>query len=209
MSLTYQERQVIRDFSLTVSGGSSVALMGKSGSGKSSVLSMVLGLLKPDSGEIRVGAIDVIRASQRSLTAMRRTRIGVVFQSGELVEDLTPVENVAVAGMLGGQSRDQATAEAVSWLSKLGVPTDVVRTSDLSGGEQQRVAVARALMGGPSLLIADEPTASLDSDTRDQIADAIFALPAQTGAALIIATHDRDVAARADRTVHLEEGDRS
>ncbi|GAB2690155.1 ATP-binding cassette domain-containing protein [Barrientosiimonas humi] len=90
----------------------------------------------------------------------------------------------------------------------IGVPTQAARTSDLSGGEQQRVAVARALMGNPQLLLADEPTASLDSDTRDQIAEIIFALPQQTGAALVVATHDRDVAARADHVVRLEDGSR-
>lgn len=205
LSLTFGGRAVLRDFSLAVARGSSLALMGKSGSGKSSVLSIMLGLLRPDAGEVRVDDTDVLRASQRELTRMRRRNIGVVFQSGELLEDLTPVENVMVAGMLAGQQRAEARDEASQWLLRLGVPTDVARTSDLSGGEQQRVAVARALMGSPQLLIADEPTASLDSDTRDQIAEVIFALPQQTGAALVVATHDRDVAARADRLVRLEE----
>ncbi|BDZ58904.1 ABC transporter ATP-binding protein [Barrientosiimonas endolithica] len=172
------------------------------------MLSIMLGLLRPDSGQVRVGAIDVMHASQSALTRMRRSEVGVVFQSGELVEDLTPVENVMVAGMLAGQHRSQAHDEAARWLSTLGVPTQAARTSDLSGGEQQRVAVARALMGNPQLLLADEPTASLDSDTRDQIAEIIFALPQQTGAALVVATHDRDVAARADHVVRLEDGSR-
>nr|WP_246497084.1 ABC transporter ATP-binding protein [Sphaerisporangium rubeum] len=191
---------------LTVEPGNSVAVTGPSGSGKTTLLMSVLGLVKPDEGAIRVAGQDITRMRGRALAAHRRTHLGVVFQFGELLPELSPVENVALAAMLAGRDHRRAFAAAEDLLGELGVPLEGTSTGLLSGGERQRTAVARALITEPAVLLADEPTGSLDRTSRESVADLLFSLPARRGCALVVVTHDPAVADRADRLMRLDMG---
>ncbi|MEV5606798.1 ABC transporter ATP-binding protein [Streptomyces sp. NPDC052225] len=195
-------RTLLDGVSLRIAAGESVAVMGASGSGKSTLLMCVLGLLRPRSGVVRVAGVDQGRLSRAALARHRRDTIGMVFQFGELLSELTPVENVALAGLLAGKRGAEAHREAAELLAELGVPQDAA-TGTLSGGERQRAAVARALVNEPTLLLADEPTGSLDARHRDAVADLLYRLPRQRGCGLLLVTHDSDVARRADRCVQL------
>ncbi|NJP99336.1 ABC transporter ATP-binding protein [Streptomyces zingiberis] len=198
-------RVLLDEAELTVRAGESVAVTGASGSGKSTLLMCVLGLVRPAAGTVRVAGVDVTRLRPRRLARHRRAHVGAVFQFGELLPELTPVENVAVAALLAGVGRAEAFARAGELLSRLGVAARVP-TAELSGGERQRTAVARALVNRPSLLLADEPTGALDETNRDAVCELLFGLPARTGCGLLVVTHDPAVAARADRTVRLSGG---
>ncbi|MFE9796915.1 ABC transporter ATP-binding protein [Streptomyces goshikiensis] len=181
--LTYSvgDRTLMKELDLTVPSGQSIAVMGPSGSGKSTLLSMVLGLIPAQAGRIDIAGRELTGLRGPALARLRRERIGMVFQFGELLPELTPVENVAIAALLAGTERDTAYERAQSLLDDLGVPVGQTPTADLSGGERQRTAIARALIGSPALLLADEPTGALDHATKLQVCDLLFALPAQRG----------------------------
>ncbi|GHF62404.1 lipoprotein-releasing system ATP-binding protein LolD [Streptomyces mashuensis] len=206
--LDYQiaDRKLLSGLDLTVHTGESVAVMGPSGSGKSSLLSLALGLIKPQAGQLRVCGTDLVGLSPAQVTRLRRQHIGMVFQFGELLPELMPIENVALPALLSGKRKEPSYQQARRLLEELGVPVDGVATAELSGGERQRAAVARALMESPSLLLADEPTGALDEDSRNHVADVLFATPGQRGCGLLVVTHDRAVAARADRVLYLQHG---
>ncbi|MFD6181394.1 ABC transporter ATP-binding protein [Streptomyces goshikiensis] len=206
--LTYSvgDRTLMKELDLTVRSGQSIAVMGPSGSGKSTLLSMVLGLIPAQAGRIDIAGRELTGLRGPALARLRRERIGMVFQFGELLPELTPVENVAIAALLAGTERDTAYEQAQSLLDDLGVPVGQTPTADLSGGERQRTAIARALIGSPALLLADEPTGALDHATKLQVCDLLFALPAQRGCGMLLATHDAEVAARADVVLHLHDG---
>ncbi|KPC65224.1 ABC transporter ATP-binding protein [Streptomyces chattanoogensis] len=199
-------RRLLDGLELTVSDGESVAVMGPSGSGKSTLLSILLGLVRPDAGSVVVAGRDVVALRGRRLAEHRRKHMGMVFQFGELLPELSPVENVALAALLDGVDRDRAYGDSRRLLEELGVPVTETATSELSGGERQRVAVARALIGSPALLLADEPTGALDETSRDHVAEMLFAVPAARGCGLLVVTHDPAVAHRADRVMHVEQG---
>ncbi|MFC9465104.1 ABC transporter ATP-binding protein [Streptomyces coelicoflavus] len=198
-------RSLLAGAELTVPAGSSVSVMGPSGSGKSTLLMCVMGLIRPQSGRVEVVGQDVTRLSARALAAHRRRHVGMVFQFGELLPELTPVENVMIASLLAGDAVSEARSRAESLLTRLGVP-EATATQDLSGGERQRVAVARALVNTPELLLADEPTGALDGEQRESVADLLFSTPREHGCALVVVTHDPMVAGRADVRLHLHEG---
>lgn len=199
-------RSLLDGVDLEARRGTSTVVTGPSGSGKSTLLSLILGLSAPDSGSIRVAGQEITRMRRRKLAALRSREIGMVFQHGELLPELTPVDNVALAGLLAGMGGAEAADRARTLLSELDVATAAETTAELSGGEHQRTAVARALITGPALLLADEPTGALDPDNRDKVADILFGLPARRGCALVVVTHDRDLAARGDRVLHLRDG---
>ncbi|MFB7089679.1 ABC transporter ATP-binding protein [Streptomyces sp. NPDC056296] len=198
-------RSLLAGADLTVPAGSSVSVMGPSGSGKSTLLMCVMGLIRPQSGRVEVVGQDVTRLSARALAAHRRRHVGMVFQFGELLPELTPAENVMIASLLAGDAVAEARSRAESLLTRLGVP-EATATRDLSGGERQRVAVARALVNMPELLLADEPTGALDGEQREAVADLLFSTPREHGCALVVVTHDPMVAGRADVRLHLHEG---
>ncbi|MFE0174676.1 ABC transporter ATP-binding protein [Streptomyces sp. NPDC059002] len=200
------DRLLFTEVDLRLKAGESVSATGASGSGKSTLLMCILGLVKPDAGIVRIAGADVGRMSARALAQHRRDHIGMVFQFGELLPELSPVENVALAGLLSGMHRTEAYDRAADLLNELGVPTRSGSTATLSGGERQRTAVARALINDPSLLLADEPTGSLDQAHRDSVADLLFELPRSRGCALLLVTHDPAIARRADRQVTLADG---
>ncbi|MBZ3906828.1 ABC transporter ATP-binding protein [Streptomyces griseiscabiei] len=199
------ERRLLAGADLTVPAGRSVSVMGPSGSGKSTLLMCLMGLIRPESGLVEVMGEDLARMSSRALATHRRRHIGMVFQFGELLPELTPVENVMIASLLSGDPVTAARSRAEELLDGLGVPLGTA-TQDLSGGERQRVAVARALVNTPELLLADEPTGSLDGDHRGAVADLLFRTPRDHGCALVVVTHDPVVASRADMRLHLDEG---
>lgn len=205
LTVSFGDRRVLDGVSLELGPGESTAIVGRSGSGKSTLLSCLLGLRRPDSGRIEVNGT-AMQAGRRSAARLRREEIGMIFQGGELLAELSPVENVMIAGLLGGLSEREARSRSAELLTQLQVPDRVSTVASFSGGEQQRVAIARALVNQPALLLADEPTASLDDETKLQVAELLHTLPDLYGCALVIVTHDRQVAATCERILRLRGG---
>ncbi|GAA2839708.1 ABC transporter ATP-binding protein [Kitasatospora paracochleata] len=199
---------LVRAVNLTVAAGESVAVVGRSGSGKSTLLT-VLGLLsRPDRGRITVAGRDTATLGDRPLSALRNGAIGFVFQNYSLLAHLDAAENVALPLNHGprvpGREVRARTADA---LAAVGLAERArSRPRQLSGGEQQRVAIARALVRDPSLVLADEPTGALDTATADRVLATLTGVTARRGAALVVVTHDREVAMRMDRVLRLEDG---
>ncbi|MET9516431.1 ABC transporter ATP-binding protein [Streptomyces sp. NPDC002994] len=198
-------RELFTTLDLDVRAGESVAITGPSGSGKSTLLSCVLGLVRPAGGTVEVAGTDVTRLRGAALARHRSSKIGMVFQFGELLPELSPVDNVALAALLAGVPKDTAYRRAHELLEELGVPLTGA-SEQLSGGERQRTAVARALINSPALLLADEPTGALDAVARERVADVLFAMPGRHDCGLLLVTHDPAVAARADRVLALGDG---
>ncbi|WP_409468681.1 ABC transporter ATP-binding protein [Streptomyces sp. HC307] len=191
---------------LSVAAGHSVAVTGPSGSGKSTLLMCLLGLAEPKSGSIDIAGEDITRMRAGRVAKHRRDNIGMVFQFAELLHELSPVENVALAALLAGRDRKDAFRRAEELLDELGVPARGTATADLSGGERQRAAVARALVNEPALLLADEPTGALDEENRDSVGQLLFSLPQRWNCGLLVVTHDHSIAARADEHLELRQG---
>jgi len=190
--------------SLRVGRGESVALVGPSGCGKSTLLNLIAAVDRPDGGRIAVCGLDLERASEKELTLLRRRRIGVVFQAFHLLPNLTATENVSLPLALDGAS-DPARVETL--LTRVGLERRLHHyPSQLSGGEEQRVAIARALVHAPSLVVADEPTGNLDSRSGAEVLALMDELRREAGVSLVLATHDREVAGRADRRIGLRDG---
>ena len=191
---------------LEIEAGASVALVGPSGSGKSTLLNLIGGLDRPTSGEIWVDGENVARASARRLVEHRRTRIGFIFQSFNLLAHRTALENVEVPLMISGLNRRERQSRARELLERMGLgPRTDHRPSQLSGGEQQRVAIARALANRPAILLADEPTGNLDSATGAEVMQLLRELKSG-GLTIILVTHDMTVASYMDRIVRLRDG---
>ncbi len=196
---------VLRGVSLAVSAGETVALLGPSGSGKSSLLAVLAGLERADGGSLSVGGQDFMRLSEDALAAARRGRIGVVLQAFHLLPTMTALENVAtpmeLAGVRDAAPAARAALDAVGLAHRMGH-----YPAQLSGGEQQRVAIGRALAPRPVLVFADEPTGNLDHANGEAVAELLFAQVAEAGATLLLVTHDEALAARCGRIVRLEDG---
>jgi putative ABC transport system ATP-binding protein len=201
-------RQVVLDRADAVfEAGEFTAVVGRSGSGKSTLLKLIGALTSPDSGAIRHGAHDLARMSESELTLFRRRELGFVFQFFNLVPTLTVRENVLLPLALNRVARARATDRVAGLLQQLGVAACADRLPDqLSGGEQQRVAIARALAHKPSLVVTDEPTGNLDTDTADEVLELLVSSCREHRATLIMATHNREAAARADRVVRIAAG---
>jgi len=205
VTLALGETRILHGIDLAVARGESLALLGASGSGKSSLLAVLTGLERAGGGQVRVAGLDLGALDEDALARARRGRIGIVLQAFHLLPTMTARENVAVPMELAGiaDAADRATAELVA--VGLGHRLDHY-PSQLSGGEQQRVAIARALGPRPPLVFADEPTGNLDATTGIQIMDLLFDRRAATGATLVIVTHDPALADRCDRIVTLADG---
>jgi putative ABC transport system ATP-binding protein len=197
----------LHDASFAIDAGEVVAVMGPSGSGKSTLLHCLAGISVPDRGRVLYGDIDLGAASDARRSALRRTDIGFVFQFGQLVPELTAVENVALPLRLNGVARRTAEATATEWLGRLEV-ADVARKTPgrISGGQGQRVAVARALATRPRVLFADEPTGALDSLNGERVMELLTEAARDTGAAVVLVTHEARVAAYSDREVVVRDG---
>ena len=198
---------VLDGASLEIAAGEVVALVGPSGSGKSTLLHIAGLLEKPDSGDISLNGAAIAKNDDAARTALRLKHIGFVYQFHNLLPEFTAQENIAMPLRLNGQGRKEAEAQATALLMTLGLAERTTHLpSQLSGGEQQRVAIARALAAQPTLILADEPTGSLDGQAGDKVAELLFAEARKQGAAVLLATHDTELAARADRIVRLKDG---
>jgi putative ABC transport system ATP-binding protein len=196
---------ILKGISLAVARGESVGLVGPSGSGKSTLLMVMAGLERPDSGTVAVAGTDITKLDEDSLARFRGRHAGIVFQSFHLIPTMTALENVAVPLELAGDrdAFDKAAAELQA--VGLGARLDHY-PAQMSGGEQQRTALARAVAGRPEILFADEPTGNLDETTGRSIIELMFAKQTERGATLILVTHDRALAERCDRVVRLRSG---
>ncbi|MFE3072646.1 ABC transporter ATP-binding protein [Streptomyces sp. NPDC059247] len=193
--------------SFALRAGEVVAVMGPSGSGKSTLLHCLAGIVRPDAGTITYGGRELTALSDTARSSLRRTDFGFVFQFGQLVPELTCVENVALPLRLGGEKRKPAEAKAAEWLARLEVE-DIAgkRPGEISGGQGQRVAVARALVAAPRVIFADEPTGALDSLNGERVMRLLTEASRDTGAAVVLVTHEARVAAYSDREVVVRDG---
>jgi putative ABC transport system ATP-binding protein len=208
----YRDTPAVRGVSLHVERGEILAVTGPSGSGKSTLLLCLAGVLRPDAGEVRLvadgGAERVISAEgEAARSRLRRTRFGVLFQFGQLVPELTAAENVALPLLLEGSRRRPALTIARDWLDRFGLGDAArIRPTELSGGEAQRVAVARAMVTEPEVLFADEPTGALDSLAGERVLGQLVRVAREARTSVVLVTHDARVAAHADREVILRDG---
>ena len=198
--------EVLRGIDLEIGAGESVALLGPSGSGKSSLMALLSGLERAGGGTLTVAGEDFAALDEDALARARRGRIGVVLQAFHLLPTMTALENVATPLELAGAARDAETRAAAE-LTAVGLGHRLNHyPAQLSGGEQQRVAIARATVTAPAILFADEPTGNLDGATGGQIMDLLFARAGETGATLVVITHDPALAARCARVIELADG---
>jgi putative ABC transport system ATP-binding protein len=205
--LSFGETPALRGASLTVRKGEIVAVMGPSGSGKSTLLHCLAGILVPEQGQVWFGGQRLDALSDERRSALRRDRFGFVFQSGQLVPELTAEQNVALPLLLSGTRRRPAMAAARKWFPALGLDgLEGRRSGELSGGQAQRVALARGLVAGPEVLFADEPTGSLDSVSGELVMDLLTAAAREHGTTVVLVTHDARVAAYANREVVVRDG---
>ncbi len=197
--------EILKGVDFVISPGERVAVVGPSGSGKSSLIAVAAGLERPTSGHVRLLGQDLARLDEDGRARLRRGKVSLVFQAFHLLPNMTAEENVAAPLEIAGEAG--ATRTAREWLDRVGLSGRLTHyPHQLSGGEQQRVALARALAARPTLLFADEPTGNLDGANATAVADMMLALIAETSAAMVLVTHDEALAARADRTVRMADG---
>ncbi len=205
--LSFGETPALRGATVSVATGEILAIMGPSGSGKSTLLHCLAGILVPGSGEIHFDGRRVDTLGETDRSALRRDHFGFVFQFGQLVPELTAEENVALPLLLGGVRRSAALKEVRPWFGRLDLDgLEQRRSGELSGGQAQRVALARGLVARPEVLFADEPTGSLDSLTGEHVMDLLVATAREQGTTVILVTHEARVAAYATREVIVRDG---
>ena len=204
---SFGQTPALRGASIAVGPGEIVAVMGPSGSGKSTLLHCLAGILTPDEGEVWFAGQRLDTMSETRRSELRRDKFGFVFQSGQLVPELTAEENVALPLLLGGTRRAAALAEARAWFGRLGLDgLGHRRSGELSGGQAQRLALARGMVTRPQVLFADEPTGSLDSVSGEMVMSLMTRAAREQGSTVILVTHDARVAAYADREVIVRDG---
>lgn len=196
---------ILRGVSLQVAHRETVAILGPSGAGKSTLLAIIGGLEQADSGTVQIDGVEIGRMSESALAVFRRDAIGIVFQAFHLIPTMTAVENVAVPLELAGKANARETATQALEAVGLGARLQHY-PSQLSGGEQQRTALARAMAPAPKLVLADEPTGNLDGETGRVVIDRLFTLCREQGTALILVSHDENIARRCDRVLHIADG---
>lgn len=198
---------VLRNLNLKIERGESVAILGASGAGKSTLLHIMGTLDHPSSGSLLYDGTDVFQWNERKLAQFRNGKIGFVFQFHHLLPEFTSLENTIMPALVGGLSKQKARARAEIILNDVGLGDRMAhKPGELSGGEQQRVAVARALMMGPEVLLADEPTGNLDTETGEKIEDILLDLNRTKGITLIVVTHNQALAQRMSRSIGLKDG---
>lgn len=198
---------VLRGLSLQLARGEALALTGRSGSGKSTLLNVVSGIARPDSGSVRIDGNDVHALTEQARTLLRRRHVGFVYQFFNLIDTLSVLDNVLLPLELDGRADEVGRARAAALLAEVGLADRAASFPDrLSGGERQRVALVRALVHQPALVLADEPTGNLDDETGRVVMDLIHHLVRRAGHSLILVTHSHEVAAHADRTLTLVDG---
>ena len=200
--------QVLRGIDLDIEKGEIVSIVGPSGAGKTTLLQIMGTLDKPDQGTVVFDGLDVNTLSQKKLSQFRNQHIGFVFQFHQLLPEFTALENVMIPAFIGGTGRREAQQRAVELLTFMGLQDRAThKPNELSGGEKQRVAVARALVNRPTVVMADEPSGSLDSQNKEELHRLFFDLRQQYGQTFVIVTHDEALAAMTDRTIHLKDGE--
>ena len=204
---SFGKLQVLKGIDLHIDKGEVVNIVGPSGAGKTTLLQIIGTLDKPDTGSIVIDNIDVSRLSQKKLADFRNLHIGFVFQFHQLLPEFTALENIMIPAFIAGKSRKEAKARAEELLQFMGLADRAShKPNELSGGEKQRVAVARALVNNPSVILADEPSGSLDSKNKAELHQLFFDLRDQFGQTFVIVTHDESLAALTDRSIHMKDG---
>ena len=203
----YGDLEVLRGVDLDIAQGEIVSIVGPSGAGKTTLLQIIGTLDSPQQGEVRYEGKDVLKLKDRELAHFRNRNIGFVFQFHQLLPEFTMLENVAIPALLGGDPRDNAYTRARQLLERMHLADRLNhKPSQLSGGECQRVAVARALINSPKVILADEPSGSLDTQNKQELHRLFFELRDELGQTFIIVTHDESLASQADRTLHMRDG---
>ena len=206
-TLGSQELEVLRGIDVRVRRGESLVIVGASGAGKSTLLHLLGGLDAPSAGDVSLDGASLFAMSKAARTKLRNERIGFVFQSYNLLPELDALENVCLPALLQPRTRDGVMERGMELLKAVGLGARMEhQPAELSGGEQQRVAVARALMNRPSLVLADEPTGNLDSKTGESILDLLWRLREESGTTLVMVTHDEHVATRGERVLEIADG---
>ena len=199
--------QVLKGIDLHINKGEIVSIVGPSGAGKTTLLQIIGTLDKPDSGSIVIDGIDVINLSKAKLSDFRNRHLGFVFQFHQLLPEFTALENIMIPAFIAGTSQSEAKERAMELLKFMGLEDRAShKPNELSGGEKQRVAVARALVNKPAVILADEPSGSLDSKNKAELHQLFFDLRDKFGQTFVIVTHDESLAATTDRTIHMKDG---
>mgnify|MGYP000965379273 CR=1 FL=1 len=208
LTKNFGELRIVKRVSISIAENEFVCLTGKSGSGKTTLLSMLSGLESPTSGHIMLGGKDIAGASEDELALFRRENVGIIFQSFNLIPTLSAWENVALPLFPEKMSKHQRRERAIALLDKMGLGNRLDHLpSELSGGEKQRVAIARSLVKSPRILFADEPTGNLDSVTGSAILNVLREINSNDKVAILMVTHDEDIAKSANRVIHMHDGE--
>lgn len=204
---SYGTLEVLHDLSLTVERGEVVSIVGASGAGKTTLLQIIGTLSRPDSGSVVIDGIDVSTMRDRELSGFRNSKIGFVFQFHNLLPEFTAFENVCIPGLIGGRDRSEVERRAAELIDMMGLrDRRDHKPAEMSGGEQQRIAIARALINSPAVLLADEPSGNLDTRNRDEIHRLFLELRDRLGQTIMIVTHDEKLAGMADRRIVMSDG---
>ena len=204
---SFGKLQVLKGIDFSIAKGEIVSIVGASGAGKTTLLQIIGTLDKPDSGQVFIDDIDITRLSDKKLAQLRNNQIGFVFQFHHLLPEFTALENVCIPAFLKGIRRKEAEKSAYEVLEFLGLKERLShKPNELSGGEQQRVAVARALINNPSVILADEPSGNLDSTNKKELHELFFKLRDEFKQTFIIVTHDNELATMSDRILHIKDG---
>ena len=199
--------QVLKGIDLHIGKGEVVSIVGPSGAGKTTLLQIIGTLDRPDTGQVIVDGIDTSQLSTKKLSDFRNQHLGFVFQFHQLLPEFTAIENIMIPAYIAGLSQKQAKARATELLEFMGLSDRAThKPNELSGGEKQRVAVARALVNKPAVILADEPSGSLDTKNKEELHQLFFDLRNQFGQTFVIVTHDEQLASTTDRTIHLRDG---
>lgn len=204
---SFDALEVLKGVDIEIAKGEIVSIVGPSGAGKTTLLQILGTLDRPDAGDVEVNDVNFSRLNEKELAAFRNKHIGFIFQFHQLLPEFTALENVMIPALIARKDTKSVTARAKELIGYLGLSERVEhKPSELSGGEKQRVAVARALINNPSVLLADEPSGSLDSKNRDELHKLLFDVREKFGLTLVIVTHDKELAALSDRVIEMKDG---
>lgn len=204
---SFDALEVLKGVNLKVQKGEIVAIIGKSGAGKTTLLQIIGTLDRPTQGQVLINGTDVFTMREKELAAFRNKHIGFIFQFHQLLPEFTALENVCIPAMIAREKESEYVARATKLLTELGLGERLIhKPNELSGGEKQRVAAARALMMSPDIILADEPTGSLDEKNKKELSELLLKLRKEYGQTILLVTHDKELAAMADRVIEIKDG---